>query len=80
MVAVALVGAAGIAINAVGAFYGAMYCDVQVYAFWPALAALQSGGLKNLPLAKWLVIPVGVSLLLFGYSLQRYSLRHDLKT
>jgi hypothetical protein len=68
-VAVALVGAAGIAINAVGAFYGAMYCDVQVYAFWPGLAALQGGGLQDLPLAKWLVVPVIFSLLLLIYSM-----------
>ena len=69
MVAVALVGAAGIAINAVGAFYGAMYCDVQVYAFWPALAVLQRGGLHDLLLAKWLVVPVILSLTSLIYSL-----------
>ena len=68
-IAVALVGAAGIAINAVGAGYGAMYCDVQVFGFWPGLAALRSGGLKDLPLAKWLVVPVILSLLLLGYSI-----------
>jgi len=62
MLAVATAGAAGIAINVVGAFYGAMYCDVQVYALWPALAALQAGSLKDLPLAKWLVVPVILSL------------------
>jgi hypothetical protein len=65
---VALVGAAGIAINLVGAFYGAMYCDVQVYAFWPGLAALQNSGLKDLPLAKWLIVPVILSLSLLLYS------------
>ena len=80
MVAIALAGIAGIAINAVGALYGAMYCDVQVYAFWPALAALQHGGLKELPLAKWLVVPVVVSLFLLGYSLQSYSFRNSMKS
>ena len=69
MLAIAAVCAAGIAINVVGAFYGAMYCDVQVYAFWPALAALQGGGLKDLPLAKWLVVPAILSLFLLIYSL-----------
>jgi hypothetical protein len=69
MLAVAAAGATGIAINVVGAFYGAMYCDVQVYAFWPALAALQGGGLKDLPLAKWLVVPVILSLTSLIYSL-----------
>jgi hypothetical protein len=78
--AVALVGAAGIAINAVGAFYGAMYCDVQVYAFWPALAALQSGGVKDLPLAKWLIVLVILSLILLVYSIHYYWPKRTLKT
>jgi hypothetical protein len=69
MFVVSLVGAAGIAINAVGTVYGAMYCDVQVYGFWPGLAALRSGGLKDLPLAKWLIVPVILSLLSLIYSL-----------
>ena len=72
MLAVAAVGAAGIAINVVGAFYGAMYCDVQVYAFWPGLAALRSLGLKDLPLAKWLVVPLFLSLLLLVLSIRLY--------
>jgi hypothetical protein len=71
MIVVALVGAVSAIINAVGAVYGAMYCDVQVYAFWPAVATLQRGGLKELPLAKWLVIPVLLSLLLLGYSIRK---------
>jgi len=51
MIAVALLGMASVVVNAVGALYGAMYCDVHVYAFWPGLAALQRGGLMDLPLA-----------------------------
>ena len=72
MLAVAAVGAAGVAINVVGAFYGAMYCDVQVYAFWPGLAAMRGLGLKDLPLAKWLVVPLLLSLLLMVLSICRY--------
>jgi len=49
-----------------------MYCDVQVYAFWPAVAALQHGGLKGFPLAKWLVVPGILCLLLLVYSIPRY--------
>jgi hypothetical protein len=67
MIVVAAVGAASVAINAVGAVYGAMYCDVHVYAFWPGLATLQHGGLRELPLAKWLVIPAILSLLLLSW-------------
>ena len=72
-IAVGLVGAASVGINAVGAAYGAMYCEVQVYAVWPGLAALQAGGLKDFPLAAWLVIPVIFSLLLLSYSIFRGS-------
>jgi hypothetical protein len=68
---IALLGAASIVINAVGAAYGAMYCDVQVYAFWPGVAALQHGGLKGFPLAKWLVAPVILCLLLLVYSIRK---------
>ena len=74
IIVVALVGAASVAINAVGALYGAMYCDVHVYGFWPGLAAIQSGNF-NLPLAKWLIIPALVSLLLFGYSIYCVAIR-----
>jgi hypothetical protein len=70
--AAVLVGAASIAINAVGAAYGAMYCDVQVYAFWPGMVALQHGGLKGFPLAKWLLVPVMLCSLLLVYSIRRY--------
>ena len=68
-IAVALVGAAGIAINAVGAVNGAMYCDVQVFGFWPGLDALRTGGLKDLALAKWLIVPVVLSLFSLIYSI-----------
>ncbi|HEV2826616.1 MAG TPA: hypothetical protein VGW76_03365 [Pyrinomonadaceae bacterium] len=71
MIAVALVGVAGIVINFVGAVYGAMYCEVQVFGFWPGLAALQGGGLKSLPLAEWLALPFLLSLLLLAYSIYR---------
>lgn len=69
LIAVGLVGAASVAINVVGALYGAMYCQVQVYAFWPGLAALRGGGLKDFPLAVWLGIPTMISLLLLVYSI-----------
>ena len=77
MVAVALVGVAGIAINAVGALYGAMYCDVQVYAFWPGLAALQHIDLKDLPLAKWLIVPIILSLFSLIYSMSVRGRRRE---
>jgi len=69
--AVVLVGTASIVINAVGAAYGAMYCEVQIYAFWPGVAALRHGGLKGFPFAKWLVVPAILCLLL----LLVYSIR-----
>jgi hypothetical protein len=68
--AVALAGAASIAINGVGAIFGAMYCEVQVYALWPALAMLRNGNLTTLPLAKWLIVPALISLFLLIYATQ----------
>lgn len=75
LIVVVLVGAAGVAINAVGALYGAMYCDVQVYAFWPALGALRAGGLAHLPLAKTLIVPVLFFLLWLGYLVRTYPFK-----
>ncbi|HEX3279824.1 MAG TPA: hypothetical protein VHR36_01220, partial [Pyrinomonadaceae bacterium] len=77
LIAVGSVGVASVAINGVGALSGAMYCDVQVYAFWRGLASLQGEGLKDFPLAKWLVVLVIFSLLLFVYSIQRYTREHQ---
>ena len=68
---VVLFGAASIMINLVGALSGAMYCDVQVYAFWPGVAAIEHGGLREFPLAKWLLLPLVVSLLLLVYSIRK---------
>ena len=66
--AVVLAGTASIAVNGVGALFGAMYCDVQVYALWPAIAALRGGDHATLPLAKWLIVPAAVSLFLLIYA------------
>ncbi|HWN10798.1 MAG TPA: hypothetical protein VNO50_16280 [Pyrinomonadaceae bacterium] len=74
IIVIVLAGAASVTINSVGTLFGAMYCDVHVYGFWPGIATLQQGNL-NLPLAKWLVIPALVSLLLFGYSIYCVAIR-----
>lgn len=57
-------------VSFVGAVYGAMYCETEVYAFWPYLVALRSAGWRDMPLSGWLVIPFGVSVLLLLYSIQ----------
>jgi hypothetical protein len=70
--AIAVTAAFSIFVNTAGAIYGAMYCDVQVYALWPALKAISSGAWRNLPLAGWLLIPLCLSVLLFAYSVRNY--------
>ena len=56
-------------VNATGALIGAMYCDVQVFAFWPDLALVWSGAWHGLPLAKWLIIPAIISVALMTYTI-----------
>lgn len=68
-IAVGLVGAASVGINAVGVLSGAMYCDVHVYALPARLASLHGLGLQNFPLAAWLLVPTMISVLLLAYSI-----------
>jgi hypothetical protein len=69
-IGIALVGLASVAINAVGAFSGAMYCEVQLYALWPALNLLRNGS-QTFPLARWLIVPVLASVVLLVYAVHR---------
>ena len=71
---VATVSAASISVlvSSVGALYGAMYCETQVYALWPGLALLRGGILKDMPLAVWLAVPLLLSVLLLMYSVRNY--------
>jgi hypothetical protein len=46
-------------VNAVGALYGAMYCDLRQYGFIHNLTALRLGIVRTSPLALWLTIPIG---------------------
>ncbi len=57
-------------VSLVGALYGAMYCETEVYAFWPYLVALRSVRLKDMPLSFWLVGPFAVSVSLLVYSIR----------
>lgn len=63
--AVLLAGLAGVAINAVGAMGGAMYCDLGTHAFKPHLEMIKKGELGTFPLFRWLFIPT----LMMGYFL-----------
>ena len=75
--AIGLVVAISFIVTLVGALYGAMYCDTEVYAFWPYLAALRTTGWKDMPLSIWLVLPFAVSVSLLVYSIHIY--RRDSK-
>jgi hypothetical protein len=73
--AMVVLGAISIFINATGALFTAMYCEVEQYALWPALQNLRSLKLSNFPLAIWLFVPLLLSVILLAYSLQNYR-RH----
>jgi hypothetical protein len=62
VILIAVVGLVSVAINAVGAFSGAMYCEVQLYAVWPALRLLRNSGHATFPLMRWLIVPALLSL------------------
>ena len=70
--AIAMTTAFSIFVNTIGAIYGAMYCDVEVYAVWPALKAVGAGAWRDLPLAGWLLIPLVSSVMLLIYSVRNY--------
>ena len=72
LVAVGLVAAASILISSVGAFHGAMICVLEQYALQSSFAALSAGELRDLPLARWLMVPLLASLGLLAYSVQAY--------
>ncbi len=76
-IAVVVVGAASVGINAVGALYGAMYCDVNLYAVWPAFEKLRTAGTTYLPLMKPLVFPCVIALVFLIYSTRRYYKRSE---
>ena len=67
--------AAGVSIfvSSIGAIYGAMYCDMQLYGLWPGLEAVRGGALKDTPLAIWLFVPLLISALLLAYSVRIHS-------
>jgi 4-amino-4-deoxy-L-arabinose transferase-like glycosyltransferase len=69
LAAIALAAATSFVINFVGALYGAMYCETDVYAFWRYLGPLRTAGWKDMPLAGWLVAPLLLSAGLLAYSI-----------
>ena len=73
-----LLGLVSIIINTAGAIFTAMYCDVDRYAFWPALGNLRGLTLNDFPLAAWLGLPLLVSLILLVRSIRSYPAREVL--
>jgi hypothetical protein len=47
-------------VNVLGAMYGAMYCDLQRYAFAHYVDAVRHDVFRSFPLALWLVGPLGL--------------------
>jgi 4-amino-4-deoxy-L-arabinose transferase-like glycosyltransferase len=66
---IVLAAAISFVVNLVGALYGAMYCETEVYAFWRYLGPLKNAGWKDMPLAVWLVVPLTLSLAQLAYSI-----------
>ena len=56
--ALAVLGGFSVAVNLVGAIGGAMYCQIQVYAFPRYIARFVEGKVPDFPLAGWLVLPL----------------------
>jgi hypothetical protein len=52
-----MVGLFSAGVNLTGALFGAMHCDLRVYAFAQYLTAAQRGEFLTLPLAPWLALP-----------------------
>lgn len=69
LIAIALAAATSFVVNFVGALYGAMYCETDIYAFWRYFGQLQNVRWRELPLASWLVAPFVLSTFLLGYSI-----------
>jgi len=69
LTAIALAAASSFVVSFVGALYGAMYCETEVYAFWGYLGPLRNAGWKDMPLAVWLVAPLMLSAALLAYSI-----------
>lgn len=72
LAAIALAAAASFVVSFVGALYGAMYCETEVYAFWRYLGPLKNAGWKDMPLAVWLVAPLMLSVAQLAYSIWTY--------
>jgi hypothetical protein len=69
LTAIALAAASSFVVSFVGALYGAMYCETEVYAFWRYLGPLRNAGWKDMPLAVCLVVPLTLSVALLAYSI-----------
>lgn len=68
-ITIGLAAATSFVINFVGAIYGAMYCEMELHAFWSYLGSLRNVGWNDMPLASWLIVPCVLSAALLAYSL-----------
>jgi hypothetical protein len=73
--ALLLVGLFSVATNVVGAMGGAMYCQIQHYAFPRYLATMASGQLAEFPLAHALALPLAI--VSGGLGFWAYSQQHS---
>ena len=78
-VAVLIVAVAALSaiINAVGALYGVMYCDLRQYGFTHYLTAMRLGIFRAFPLALWLTVPLALWAIAVGAAVQRTPGREE---
>ncbi len=57
--------------NVIGAMFGAMYCDTQWYALPYYLGLLTRGKFWTFPLASWLIVPLGLSIVMLALQFRR---------
>lgn len=72
LAAIVLAATTSFIVNLVGALYGAMYCETELYAFSRYLGSLGNVGGKHMPLAVWLAAPAMFSSALLAYSIWKY--------
>ncbi len=67
MVAIGIVAGTSFVVSLVGAVYGAMYCETDIYAFWRYVEQLENVRWREFPLGIWLVVPFLLSTFLLAH-------------
>jgi len=69
LASIGIAAATSFVVSFVGALYGAMYCETDIYAFWRYLEQMQNVVWREFPLASLLVVPFALSTLLLVHQI-----------